>query len=474
MNRTGSADPRAPAASREPPFAEVITVGAELLDGEILNGNAAWLGQRLAGIGVPVRRVSVVGDDLEDIAAAVSDAAARAPVVLVTGGLGPTQDDLTREALARSAGVELRRDPAALEVLAARLGAGGRVVPEMNLRQADVPAGAGVLPNRVGSAPGLRMALGAAVVYALPGVPRELFAMVDDQVVADLLARPWDRPVLLTRTLHTVGLWESAVATALAPFVQACQAAGNPTVAFLAAGGQTRVRITARGADPAAAQAVLADAERAARAALGPAVYGTDGDTLPAVVLTALAGRRASLAVAESLTGGLLAARITEVPGASEVFRGGVVAYATEVKSVLLGVGPPIVEGPGVVSAAAAEAMATGVRDRLGASYGLALTGVAGPAEQEGHPPGTVFLGLAGPADLLVTRRLRLPGERQDVRVAAVVSALDLLRRQLTAATDQPGTDQPVTDQPVTDQPEPTSRSRPAGEPPTTPPSANR
>lgn len=453
VNLAGSADAGAPASSRDAPFAEVITVGAELLVGEILNGNAAWLGQRLAGIGVGVRRVNVVGDDLGDIAAAVSEAAARAPVVIVTGGLGPTQDDLTREALARSAGVQLRRDPVALKVLEARLGAGGRAVPEMNLRQADVPVGAEVLPNRVGSAPGLRMALGAAVVYALPGVPRELFAMVDDHVVGDLLARPWARLALLTRTLHTVGLWESAVATALAPLVETCQAAGNPTIAFLAADGQTRVRITASGTDLAAAREVLADAERVARAALGPAVYGMDGDTLEAVVLAVLAARGASLAVAESLTGGMLAARITEVPGASEVFRGGVVAYATEVKSALLGVGPQIVRGPGVVSAAAAGAMATGVRDRLGATYGLALTGVAGPAEQEGHPPGTVFLGLAGPADLLVTRRLRLPGERQDVRVAAVVSALDLLRRQLTAATDQPGTDQPGTDQP-----EPTSR----------------
>ncbi|MCK9898561.1 damage-inducible protein CinA [Parafrankia colletiae] len=422
--------------------AELLAVGDELLYGDIVNGNAAWLGGQLADVGVQVATSSVVGDVISDIASAITLALGRADAVVLTGGLGPTQDDLTREGIAQAAGVGLRRDEAEetnlrrrfTEMGRNRAATGSRGVPEMNFRQADLPVGAQALPNGPGTAPGIRMEIGVGVVYAMPGVPYEMKDMFTRSVLPDILRRAGEPAVVVHRVLRTAGMWESAVAEALADEVTRLEPVGNPRIAFLASGGQTRVRITARAADRAAADELIAPVEAAARLALGPGLYGTDEDSLEKVVLELLGARGATLAVAESLTGGLLAGRLTDVPGASAVFRGGIVAYATDVKDSALGVDPKILATDGAVSDATAEAMAAGVRDRLGATYGLATTGVAGPDEQEGKPAGTLHVGLAGP-DGSAARSLRLPGDRRRVREIAVVQALDVLRRVLAGLT---------------------------------------
>ncbi|EFC79760.1 competence/damage-inducible protein A [Parafrankia sp. EUN1f] len=419
--------------------AELLAVGDELLYGDIVNGNAAWLGGQLADVGVQVSTSIVVGDMIADIATAIVAALGRADAVVLTGGLGPTQDDLTREGIAQAAGVGLHRDAAEEATLRrrfeemgrSRAGSGGRGVPEMNFRQADLPVGAQALPNVPGTAPGIRMEIGSGVVYAMPGVPFEMKDMFTRSVLPDILRRAGEPAVVVHRVLRTAGMWESMVAEALADEVTRLEPLGNPRIAFLASGGQTRVRITARAADRLAAQELIAPVEAAARVALGPGLYGVDDDSLEKVVLDLLGDRGATLAVAESMTGGLLAGRLTDVPGASAVLRGGVVAYATEVKSSALGVDPAILETVGAVSAETAVAMAAGVRERLGATYGLATTGVAGPDEQEGKPVGTLHVGLAGP-DGATTRTVRLPGDRRRVREFAVVQALDVLRRVLT------------------------------------------
>lgn len=417
---------------------ELIAVGDELLYGDIVNGNAAWLGRELADVGMAVVTSVVVGDDVEAIAAAVRTALGRADAAVLTGGLGPTQDDLTREGLAAAAGVELRHDAFLESVLRRRfrdLGrdTGTRHVPTMNYRQADLPAGADPLPNEAGTAPGVRLEIGGHVAYALPGVPHEMRPMFTTSVLPDLLRRAGQPAVVVHRVLRTAGLWESEVAEALAPEVTRLTPLGNPTIAFLASGGQTRVRISARARDRAEAETIIAPVEAAARAALGVGVYGTDDESLEAVVLRLLRERGETVAVAESLTGGLLAGRITEVPGSSAAFRGGVVAYATDLKDTLLGVDGSVLAEHGAVSPETAAAMATGVAIRLGATYGLALTGVAGPDEQEGKPVGTLHLGLAGPAGAS-TRSSRLPGDRPRNRTYAVVAALDFLRRTLVTS----------------------------------------
>jgi nicotinamide-nucleotide amidase len=412
---------------------ELLAVGTELLFGDIVNGNAAWLGQRLAEVGIDVTTSVVVGDNIGRIVACVREALARADALVITGGIGPTQDDLTREALAEAAGVELVRDPDLEAGLRARFAALRRDVPEINYKQADLPRGARPIANPRGSAPGVRVEIGGGVAYALPGVPHEMERMFTDDVLPDLLRIGGQPACIVHRVLRTAGMWESAVAAALADQVARLEESGGVTIAFLASQGQTRVRLTAKAATYDAAVAMIAPEEAAARAALGTAVYGADDDTLEGVVASLLRERSATVATAESLTGGLLGAELSRAPGSSDVFLGGVVTYATELKQSLLGVPDEVIEEHGVISDACAAAMATGVRDRLGATYGVSLTGVAGPTEQEGRPVGTVHVGIAGPAGV-VTRALRMPGDRPMVRTFAVVAAENLLRLHLTDA----------------------------------------
>jgi nicotinamide-nucleotide amidase len=405
----------------------VVAVGDELLLGDIVNGNAAWLGERLAAAGAPVVHSAMVGDDVERIGAAVRRALADADVVVVTGGLGPTSDDLTREALAVVAGVALERWPELEQGLRDRFAAYRYTMPETVLRQADVPRGARPLHNPVGTAPGLRLEVGEQLVFALPGPPHELAAVATGSVLAEIAAR--SGTVSLTRTLHCAGAGESSVAEtvertlALPPGVD---------LAYLAGGAVVRVRLTTVAATEADADRVLAPLVAQLTEALGDLVFGRDGDTLPGVVLARLGAAGATVAVAESLTAGLVGAALTELPGSSAAFRGGLQVYATDLKSRLAGVPASVLAEHGAVSAQTAEALAAGVRERLDATYGVGVTGVAGPDEQEGKPPGTVHLAVAGPEGVR-SSSVRLPGDRTRVRLLAVTGALDLLRRSLPA-----------------------------------------
>jgi nicotinamide-nucleotide amidase len=398
--------------------AAVVAVGDELLLGDTVNTNASWLGGELARVGVQVVHSAMVGDDLPRMVVALRRALEDADVVLVTGGLGPTSDDITREAVAEVAGVELVRQPHLEQQLHDRFAAYGFAMPAEVLKQADVPVGGEALHNPVGSAPGLRLPVGDRVVYALPGPPHELQAVV--AVVLDEL-RARSGQVLHTRTVHTSGLGEPAVAQLVEAAVDV---PAGVALAYLAGGGQVRVRFTGTDDD-----VVRRLADRTA-GVLGDAVWGRDDDRLDEVVHAALAAQGATVAVAESLTGGLVGAALSRMPGSSATFRGSAVAYATDLKETLAGVPGPLLASAGAVSAETAGALAAGARARLEATYGLGATGVAGPSEQEGQPVGTVHLAVSGP-DGSVVRSLRLPGDRDRVRLLTVNAALDLLRRSL-------------------------------------------
>ena len=398
----------------------VLAVGDELLLGDIVNSNAAWLGEQLAAAGVQVVHSAMVGDDVARLAAALRRAIEDADVVVLTGGLGPTVDDLTRDAIALVAGVPLRRVPTIEAQLRDRFAAYGFAMQEVVLKQADVPEGAEALDNPVGTAPGLWLEIDGAIVVALPGPPHEMRA-VAGLVLPRLADRSGTRVV--TRTLRCAGLGESAVAELVEAAVVV---PAGVALAYLAGGAVVRVRFTTAG-DPAVLEPLVA----ACAAALGDAVWGYDDESLDGVVHALLAGRGETVAVAESLTGGLLSATLSQRPGSSATYRGGLVVYATDLKDSLAGVPEALLATHGAVSAETAEALAGGARTRLGATWGLGVTGVAGPSEQEGKPVGTVHVALAGPTGMQV-RTVRLPGDRDRVRLLTVTTALDLLRRALT------------------------------------------
>ena len=402
----------------------VIAVGDELLLGDVVNGNAAWLGERLAAAGAPVVHSAMVGDDVDRIVTALRRALEDAEVVVVTGGLGPTSDDRTRDAVAALADAPLERRSELEQVLRDRFAAYGVEMPEAVLAQADVPRGATPVDNPVGTAPGLRVEVGDRLLLVLPGPPHEMQA-----VAAQLLPEVAQRSgrVSLTRTLHCAGAAESSVAELVEG---ALVVPDGVDLAYLAGGAVVRVRLTTVAATEEAADAVLAPLVAQLEQALGSLVFGRDGDSLPAVLLRRLLAAQATVAVAESLTGGLLGAALTELPGSSAVFPGGVQVYATDLKASLADVPQAVLDAHGAVSAPTARALAEGVRARLGATYGLGVTGVAGPDEQEGKPVGTVHVAVAGP-DGTTDRSARLPGDRARVRLLAVTTALDALRRQL-------------------------------------------
>ena len=405
---------------------DVVAVGTELLLGQIVDTNSEWIGEQLAIAGVDSHFQVKVGDNLRRIVLALRESLARSDAVIACGGLGPTQDDITREAIAEVLNVPLRRDPALVDRVRNMFQARGRQMSDNNLRQADVPEGATIIPQVRGTAPGLICPVGHKVIYAVPGVPQEMEEMVLRAVLPDLQARSGATATIRSRTLRTWGLAESALAEVVGPRLEALERAGNPTIAFLASGIEgIKVRITAKAGDEAADRALLDAEESELRALLGDVVFGVDDETMEAAVARLLIDAGLSLGLAESLTGGLVGARLTAVPGASDWFRGSIVAYDSAVKHRLLGVP----DGP-VVSEQAALAMATGSAKVLAADVGLGVTGVAGPTEQDGQPVGTVWMGLAmdGEADAV---RVQLPGDRDRIRQFAAISLLDLLRRRL-------------------------------------------
>jgi nicotinamide-nucleotide amidase len=415
---------------------EIVAVGTELLLGQIADTNSAWLGDRLASAGVTSHFHQAVGDNHERMTLAFRTALARSDGIIVCGGLGPTQDDITREAIADVMGVELVRDQAIVDVIAGFFQTRGRAMSVNNERQADVPVGATIIPQRAGTAPGLICPLGNKVIYAVPGVPYEMAEMFERGILPDLRARMAEAgevSVIVSRVVRTWGASESGLAESLQSRIDALDAAGSVTLAFLASGIEgIKVRITARAPTLAEGTALLDLEEKEVRstieAHLGDIVFGTDEETMEHAVAAQLVARGLTFGVAESLTGGLIASRLVSIPGASAWFRGGVVAYHSQVKFDLLDV--PV--GP-VVSEAAAVAMARGVCRATGADVGLGITGVAGPDDQEGVAPGTIFVGLALPDGKTESREMRLPGDRDRVRQYGAISALDLLRRALIA-----------------------------------------
>jgi nicotinamide-nucleotide amidase len=419
---------------------EVVAVGTELLLGQIVDTNSSYIGEQLAASGVDCHFQTKVGDNLGRIVLAIRTALARSDAVIVCGGLGPTQDDITREGIAAVMNVPLQRDEEIVAKIAAMFSSRGRQMPDNNARQADVPLGATVIAQTMGTAPGLICPVGLKVIYAAPGVPYELHDMLERAILPDLRARAGEASVIASRTLRTWGLSESGLAELVGPRIEALDelarqngsASGVPTIAFLASGIEgIKVRVTVKSVDEASAATALDAEEAELRALIGPRVFGVDTDTMETAVGRLLLSKGWTLAVAESLTGGLVASRIVSIAGASEWFRGGVVTYASDLKRSLLGVA----EGP-VVSPEVAAEMADGVRRRLGADVGLATTGVAGPTEQDGQPVGTVFAGVALPGAEPDAVRLRLPGDRDRVRQMATISALDVLRQRLTALPD--------------------------------------
>ena len=409
---------------------EIIAVGTELLLGQIVDTNSAWMGEQLALAGIDSHFQTRVGDNHERMVSALRLALGRADAVILCGGLGPTQDDITRDAIAEVLGVDLVRDESVADRLRAYFRARGRDMPLSNLRQADVPAGASRIPQMPGTAPGLVCPFGEKVVYAVPGVPYEMRIMLEGAVLPDLKRRAGVASVIRSRTLRTWGTSEARLGELCAGRLAALEATGRATIAFLASGIEgLKVRVTAKAGSEEAAARVLDEEEGRLRDVLGDLVFGVDDETMEKVVLGLLGERGLTLAVAESVTGGMAAMRLTSVPGASAVFRGGVVAYASEVKHDVLGVPP----GP-VVSPDAARAMAAGACARLGADVGLATTGVAGPEGQEGRAPGTVFLGLHrnGEGE---AHEVRLPGDRERIRQYAVIALLNLLRLRLVGSS---------------------------------------
>jgi nicotinamide-nucleotide amidase len=406
----------------------VIAVGTELLLGQIVDTNSSWIGEQLAANGIDSLIQVKVGDNRDRIVQTLRSVLAEADAVVMCGGLGPTHDDLTREAISEVMGQPLELHDDIAEVIRNIFESRGRRMAENNLRQAMVPRGATVIPQTRGTAPGLMCPVGDKVIYAVPGVPHEMHDMMERAVLPDLRRRGGDTSVIASRVIRTWGESESGLNERLDPVIDELETLGNPTLAFLASGWEgIKVRLTAKGVTTEAARELLDHWDDRVCGLVGDVVFGRDSETMESVVLDVLRQRGWTLGLAESVTGGLVAGRLTSVPGASDVLRGSVVSYASDVKFDVL----DVPRGP-VVSEAAAIAMAEGARRVLGSSVGLSLTGVAGPSEQDGQPVGTLWVGVAMPDRPTEAVHLRMPGQRDQMRQMAVISSLDLLRRRLS------------------------------------------
>jgi nicotinamide-nucleotide amidase len=406
----------------------VVAVGTELLLGQIVDTNSSWIGEQLAANGIDSLIQYKVGDNQKRIVEVLRAALRDADAVIMCGGLGPTHDDLTREAIAEVMGVELEMHDDLADVIRQIFESRGRRMPENNLQQAMVPRGAEPIRQTRGTAPGLICPVGDKVVYAVPGVPHEMHDMVERVILPDLRRRGGDVSVIVSRVIRTWGESESGLNERLDGVIAELESTGNPTLAFLASGWEgLKVRLTAKGATEKDARRLIATWQERVEEQVGDFVFGYDTDTMESIVLGRLRDKGWSLGLAESVTGGLVAGRLTAVPGASETFRGSIVSYASDVKFDVLGVS----EGP-VVSESAAMEMADGARRVLGADVGLSLTGVAGPSEQDGQAVGTLWVGLAMPGALTTATAFRMPGQRDQMRQMSVISALDLLRRRLS------------------------------------------
>ena len=407
--------------------AEILSIGTELLLGEIIDTNAAYVASRLPALGIDVYFKHTVGDNLGRIAEVVDRAIATNDLVITTGGLGPTEDDLTREAIAQVMGEQLEVDPELEATLRARFT--GRPMPERNLKQAWLIPSARGIRNPRGSAPGWWVERDGKIVIAMPGPPAEMNRMWEEEVAPELLRR---RPgaVLVARTLKTAGIGEGQLDEMISPLLKTT----NPSIGVYARADGVQVRIAAKAATQEEARQLIEPVEAELRRILDTAAWGADTDTFESIVGRMLVERGLTLAVMESCTGGLLSDVITNVPGSSRYFRGGIVSYTTDVKE-MMGVDAAVIAAHGVISAETAAAMARAVRERLNADIGIGVTGVAGPEPQAHVPVGQVYVGLDGGAKLgQQSVAFQLNQTREAIKRRAVTQAIALLRRVLLAA----------------------------------------
>lgn len=421
-----------PRDQRPPAIAEIIAVGSELLGWTRLDTNSLFITEQLAALGIEVKAKTVVGDDRARLRSVFTEALERSDVVILTGGLGPTDDDLTREAVSDALGLPLEEDDAITARIQERFAKRGLEMPQVNRRQAMVPRGATVLPNAHGTAPGLVLSSGERLVVLLPGPPRELQPMLRAlcESAGPIGSRAGNER-LYKVSLFTTQRSESHVEELVQPIYSKWRD-GSPPIetTILATPGQIEIHLTLRAADEAAARATLEAARGDLVAALGDCVFSTNGLTLPRVVGDLLRARGFTVAAAESCTGGLLLQRLTDLPGSSDYVVGGVVAYSNELKIGMLDVDRGLIDRHGAVSEPVAAAMAEGVRGRTGADVGVAITGVAGPGGgTPSKPVGTVVIAVLAPGSPLTVRTYSFPGSREHVRFQSTQAALDLVRR---------------------------------------------
>lgn len=416
--------------------AEILTIGDELCRGEIVNTNASWLAAELWDLDVTVNWMTSCRDVDEDMRQALATAAGRADLIITSGGLGPTEDDLTVDVLAAMLGVEPVTDELALDRMKERF-ARARIAMSVNtLRQVRVPAGARVLGNPVGAAPGFEVAIGGVPVFCMPGVPSEMRAIFEqairDRVVALREAQGERVERIARRIYHVFGIGESQVATALG---DALEGVAGCSVHYQAKFPEVLLKVVIRDRDGAAAEARLAAADGVVRERLGDKIYGTDDDQMATALGRALREAGATLATAESCTGGMIGSMITEVAGSSSYFVGGAITYSNEEKTRQLGVRPAVFIEHGAVSEACVIEMAQGARERFGATFAVAVSGIAGPGGgTEEKPVGTVWLAVAGPARC-TTKRMFWPRDRAGIRLLAAFWAMDLVTRELAGAS---------------------------------------
>jgi nicotinamide-nucleotide amidase len=406
------------------PSASILAVGSELLGTTRVDTNSLFLTGELESIGIRVVRKACVGDAWDDLLSELAFALERAPLLVVTGGLGPTEDDRTKEAVAALLGRRLVRDEEILDRLRERFRKRGREMPEVNAKQADVVEGAVVLPNKRGTAPGYLIEAGGKTIVLLPGVPWEMKALFMEAVVPRLSGGE-SAPGLHRRILKVVGLGESAVEELVRPVYEAHRE--HAVTILAAAPGEVQLHFAARGLRE-EAERTLDALEADFRSAVGPALFGRDDETLEGVAGSLLRGAGRTIALAESCTGGMVAARLTDVAGASDYFLGGVVTYSNESKTSMVGVRPETLERFGAVSEEVAREMALGARRRYGASAGVGITGIAGPGgASPGKPVGTVHVALDA-GDVVLHERLALPGDRSMIRRWTTSATLAMIR----------------------------------------------
>ena len=406
--------------------AEILSIGTELLLGEIVDTNSAYIASRLPGLGIDVYFQHTVGDNLDRIVDTIRHAWEHNDVVITTGGLGPTEDDLTREAIAKVLGEELYVDPDleawVRSIFARRPGA----MPERNIKQAWLIPSARAIPNPRGTAPGWWVERDANIIISMPGPPAEMARMWENEVAPEL-ARRNPGIVLVTRILKTSGMSEGGVDEAMSPLLKST----NPSIGIYAKPDGIHVRFAAKASTAEEARALIEPLEEEARRILGPVIWGVDDDTFEKVAGELLVERGLTLAAMESCTGGLLADTITNVPGASRYFRGSIVSYATEVKE-MMGVDPQVIRDYGVISDETAIAMAAAARERLQADVGIGITGVAGPDPQDGKPVGEVHIALDTGSGTPAVASYTMAQSREQIKRRAVTQAIALLRRNLT------------------------------------------